>query len=232
MASEQKLTVTRAKRLKQMMQMKHIQRGICDQCGLETVEENIESEGLQIPIMDPDTGKPTNLSLMDYLRQFHKDKVEVRCESTECMEQQDLNLQLGQACDQTRTRAMKITQSPDMLWIQLKRFDNYGRKLTNDVPFLEELDLTEFTDDSKELRYRLYGVIGHAGESVNSGHYLAAVRNSDGNSFATINESAVKQSDRSGHEELQTPRFHGRKEYPPYVLFYMNLDRDEGETED
>lgn len=64
---------------------------------------------------------------------------------------------------------------PDTLFLHLKRFDNYGRKLSKFIKFPEKLVFKKVAKDKSV--YQLYGVIVHAGGSLGSGHYYAYCKN-------------------------------------------------------
>lgn len=68
----------------------------------------------------------------------------------------------------------RIATGPKTLCIQLNRFvkdETRFKKLTNVVKFSEHLDMTNYTNDEKPLRYRLGSVISHMGNSIDHGHY-------------------------------------------------------------
>lgn len=72
---------------------------------------------------------------------------------------------------------------PDILIIDLKRFDNNIKKISKhiDVP-LKNLDLSKYVIgyNSSKYIYNLFGVCNHIG-SVFSGHYTACIKNANNN---------------------------------------------------
>uniref|UniRef100_A0A6B2KZ39 Ubiquitin carboxyl-terminal hydrolase n=1 Tax=Arcella intermedia TaxID=1963864 RepID=A0A6B2KZ39_9EUKA len=83
-------------------------------------------------------------------------------------------------------KQLSIYQPPNILMLQLKRFDLSlnGMKINKSVVFSEHLDLkrimsplSEYTE--MDLQYELYGVIVHYGSSLFVGHYTSFV-NVDG----------------------------------------------------
>ncbi len=83
-------------------------------------------------------------------------------------------------------KRITIHEAPNVLTIQLKRFEFGGRgsKISRRVEFDFELDLSPFmSPPSPGTRrsgpppiYDLYGVLVHHGHSLHSGHYLCYVR--------------------------------------------------------
>lgn len=78
-----------------------------------------------------------------------------------------------------------ISQLPDVLVIQLKRFSNnglFGDKVQKMVAYPQVLDMEPFLSSPQqekvEMKYELYAVLVHAGFSLNSGHYYCFVRSS------------------------------------------------------
>lgn len=89
-----------------------------------------------------------------------------------------------------KTRATKkysIRSAPNILVIQLKRFDfSYAGKLSHFVTYPETLNLKSFMTDeqpslglngscAQNLNYKLYGVLVHLGYTSHSGHYFSYV---------------------------------------------------------
>lgn len=88
-----------------------------------------------------------------------------------------------------KTRATKkysIRSAPNILVIQLKRFDfSYAGKLSHFVTYPETLNLKSFMPEEepfsqngnsiRNLNYKLYGVLVHLGYTSHSGHYYSYV---------------------------------------------------------
>lgn len=80
----------------------------------------------------------------------------------------------------TARKQMSIFQAPNVLVIQLKRFEDiYGGKIDRNIIFEERLALSgHMCRDSQDVRseYTLFGTIVHSGYSQDSGHYYAYVK--------------------------------------------------------
>ena len=80
------------------------------------------------------------------------------------------------------TREMTFWNLPDILVVDLKRFDNRNRKNNALVNFpLTDLNLDKFVTgyNKHTYRYDLYGVCNHSG-GVMGGHYTSFVKNANG----------------------------------------------------
>uniref|UniRef100_A0A7N0V6W1 Ubiquitin carboxyl-terminal hydrolase n=1 Tax=Kalanchoe fedtschenkoi TaxID=63787 RepID=A0A7N0V6W1_KALFE len=94
-------------------------------------------------------------------------------------------------------KQMSILQAPNVLVIQLKRFEGiFGGKIDKDIAFEEVLVLSSFickatTDQHQD--YKLFGTIVHSGYSPESGHYYAYVKDAVGRWYC-CNDSFVTLS--------------------------------------
>lgn len=109
-------------------------------------------------------------------------------------------------------KGIKFWSLPNYLIIHLKRFDNNGNKIDNDIDFpIEDLNLTKYISEDKGDRnnyiYSLYAVNYHSGTSK-GGHYWSVCRNLD-NNWYIYNDSDVTK--------LQNMRFITKN---AYILFY------------
>ncbi|TBU33130.1 cysteine proteinase [Dichomitus squalens] len=74
-----------------------------------------------------------------------------------------------------------IHEAPAVLTVHLKRFSPMGRKIAIPIRYDERLSLEPFmSEGSFGPNYTLYGVISHAGNGPNSGHYYAHVKGANG----------------------------------------------------
>ena len=90
-------------------------------------------------------------------------------------------------------KQMLISEAPNILAIQLKRFafGKYGMKIENKISFPLRLDMSQYISrdnqvgktaknkgkgDSGPIIYSLYGVLVHSGHSLHSGHYYCYVK--------------------------------------------------------
>ena len=94
---------------------------------------------------------------------------------------------------------MLVWRFPNILIIHLKRFDNNGNKINNNVDFpINNLDLRKYCCgyDKKKSVFSLYGVCNHIG-SINSGHYYSYCKhnedwyNYDDDNISIISESKI-----------------------------------------
>lgn len=106
-------------------------------------------------------------------------------------------------------RVTKITRLPNTLVITLKRFDALGNKKRENVTIPHEITLPDnihVFDGSR--RYALYAMGCHQGNQ-HGGHYYAAVKNDEDDSWTVLNDELVRPNASrlvAGHE--------------PYMLFY------------
>lgn len=100
------------------------------------------------------------------------------------------------------------------LAIQLKRFnqDRDTTKINKIVKFEETMDISRIVSTSEkdkvDLKYNLYSIIVHTGETINDGHYMAYVKSSNGIWYCMDNEI------------VQVASLKRLMEEKPYMLFY------------
>ncbi|KAI3809659.1 hypothetical protein L1987_19256 [Smallanthus sonchifolius] len=94
-------------------------------------------------------------------------------------------------------KQMSILQTPNILVIQLKRFEGiYGRKIDKAITFEEMLVLSSFmckTSQDPHPEYKLFATIVHSGCSPDSGHYYAYIKDAIGRWYC-CNDSYVSVS--------------------------------------
>ncbi|XP_065861673.1 ubiquitin carboxyl-terminal hydrolase 25 [Euphorbia lathyris] len=94
-------------------------------------------------------------------------------------------------------KQMSILQAPNVLVIQLKRFEGiFGGKIDKAIAFEEVLVLSSFMcKGSQDLgpEYNLFGTIVHSGYSPESGHYYAYIKDAMGRWYC-CNDSYVTLS--------------------------------------
>ncbi|KAB5534581.1 hypothetical protein DKX38_017667 [Salix brachista] len=93
-------------------------------------------------------------------------------------------------------KQMSILQAPNVLVIQLKRFEGiFGGKIDKAIAFKEFFILSSFmskTSQDPQPEYNLFGTIVHSGYSAESGHYYAYIKDAIGrwyccnDSFVTV----------------------------------------------
>ncbi|CEG41380.1 ubiquitin-specific protease [Plasmopara halstedii] len=111
----------------------------------------------------------------------------------------DYNAWKCSQCGQ-RSRAEKglsIAKCPNVLMIQLKRFDVMSGKIKRHIEFPQMLDIaigmSKNCDDlhRKRTKYELHAVLVHAGYSTDCGHYFAFVKGSSGQWYE-MNDDSVR----------------------------------------
>lgn len=94
-------------------------------------------------------------------------------------------------------RSIQFWNFPTILVIDLKRFNNMGRKNNKLIHFpIENMDLTKYVIGyNKKYIYDLYGICNHSG-NCQGGHYTAYVKNLNG-SWYHYNDTNVSKIDES-----------------------------------
>ncbi|KAL4555275.1 hypothetical protein LXL04_037890 [Taraxacum kok-saghyz] len=94
-------------------------------------------------------------------------------------------------------KQMSIVQAPNILVIQLKRFEGiFGGKIDKAIAFEEVLVLSSFmckTSQDPHPEYKLFATIVHSGFSPDSGHYYAYIKDAIGRWYC-CNDSYVSVS--------------------------------------
>ncbi|XP_057465459.1 ubiquitin carboxyl-terminal hydrolase 25-like [Actinidia eriantha] len=94
-------------------------------------------------------------------------------------------------------KQMSLLQAPNILVIQLKRFEGiFGGKIDKTIAFEEVLVLSNYmckASQDAHPQYNLFGTIVHSGFSPDSGHYYAYIKDAMGRWYC-CNDSFVKLS--------------------------------------
>ncbi|XP_022717448.1 ubiquitin carboxyl-terminal hydrolase 25-like isoform X2 [Durio zibethinus] len=94
-------------------------------------------------------------------------------------------------------KQLSICQAPNILVIQLKRFEGiFGTKIDRLIKFEEVLVLSSFmckASQDRQPEYNLFGTIVHSGYSPESGHYYAYIKDAMGRWYR-CNDSFVSLS--------------------------------------
>ncbi|GMP53312.1 hypothetical protein CsSME_00018802 [Camellia sinensis var. sinensis] len=97
----------------------------------------------------------------------------------------------------TARKQMSLLQAPNVLVIQLKRFEGvFGGKIDKAIAFEEVLVLSSYmckASQDTHVEYKLFGTIVHSGFSPDSGHYYAYIKDAMGRWYC-CNDSYVKLS--------------------------------------
>jgi ubiquitin C-terminal hydrolase len=124
-------------------------------------------------------------------------------------------------CAEKRT---KIWRLPPLLIIHLGRFRQGGRnraKVKTNVLFDDVLDMAPYVEANKEgsLRYRLFAVIEHIGESQDMGHHVACAKNHRLQLWHRYNDDCHLQLTERGQWHSQNA----------YILFYERIAREDAD---
>uniref|UniRef100_A0A8R1XSP5 Ubiquitin carboxyl-terminal hydrolase 36 n=1 Tax=Onchocerca volvulus TaxID=6282 RepID=A0A8R1XSP5_ONCVO len=111
-------------------------------------------------------------------------------------------------------RSSRILRAPNILLIQLKRFNSFGGKIGVHVNFSLKLDLDRYVHRAGESHnYELTGIVQHMGNAVEHGHYVAVVRGFDGRSYYLFDD---EQRHRISLSDLHSTQ--------AYILLYVRGD--------
>ncbi|KAF2118720.1 hypothetical protein BDV96DRAFT_642896 [Lophiotrema nucula] len=133
-------------------------------------------------------------------------------------------------CDQTGTvtRSYAINAGPQYLCVPLQRtsaFSAVPYKVKTRPTIPEILDLTDFQTNSRTpLRYRLRSVVSHNGANMMAGHYLATVREPDGEVSQISDETVF--SDIDDINLTRSPQRCSGRDFDVYILFYERIEED------
>ena len=125
-----------------------------------------------------------------------------------------LNIQFSCQNEGEMKGKKSIYRPPMALAIQLQRFnqDRDQTKINKVVQFEQVMDISRTITESEKanvaLKYNLYGMIVHTGQTINDGHYKAYVKSSNGIWYCMDNENVHV----NGLNKLM--------EEKPYMLFY------------
>jgi len=129
-------------------------------------------------------------------------------------------------CDQCKKlsparKQMSVYRAPNVLVIQMKRFENiYGGKIDRHVHFEERLCLAGYMCRAgKDARpeYTLYGVVVHAGGSQDSGHYYSYVKESGGKWYCCDDASVAQVNSQTVLAEKAYMLFYVRSTLSPKI---------------
>jgi ubiquitin C-terminal hydrolase len=175
----------------------------CKKCGHVSTNEGEVEGTISVPIQP----RIQNGDLSAYLKKYFNDHVF----GFKCNKCKD---------DSKKYRPRHIAHSPDLILIQLKRFNGQGRKDSYPVPFSTTLDLNSYRTPSNRTNseYELSAVVSHSG-TTSSGHYRCAAKGADKcwNIFDDSNVTIAKTA------QVTDPG--NGKGWTPYLLFYQRVLR-------
>lgn len=114
---------------------------------------------------------------------------------------------------ETMQKGIKFWSFPNILVIDIKRFNASNRKIQILVDFpLENLNLSKYVIgyNKDSYIYDLYGVCNHSGSSL-GGHYTSYVKNANGKWYH-YNDTSVTEIDKSLEKQIVSPK--------AYCFFY------------
>jgi ubiquitin C-terminal hydrolase len=127
----------------------------------------------------------------------------------------------GYKCDEcketaTNRRNRFIAHSPDIVIVQLKRFDPFGQKDKHPIPFSTSLDLNAYRASTNKTNstYNLSAVVSHAG-GTNGGHYRCIAKGKD-DSWSIFDDAKVMRAKESQALDPGMGRY-----WTPYLLFFQ-----------
>ncbi|MGE0206980.1 MAG: ubiquitin carboxyl-terminal hydrolase, partial [Candidatus Babeliales bacterium] len=137
-----------------------------------SVPKTDDAQNLDLPIQN-NSGKNLN-SLQECLQNYFAiEKIDEYIIYKKGMKETAANIQEKRAdC----TKQLKMSKAPEILFISLKRFDNFGQKLHNQISIPEKLDIKNYVNTKGQpTDYELISVIVQGG-GAKGGHYWAYVR--------------------------------------------------------
>ncbi|PMD56484.1 cysteine proteinase [Hyaloscypha bicolor E] len=128
----------------------------------------------------------------------------------------------GYKCDECKEtsdnrRSRLISHSPDVVILQMMRFDPMGRKDKHPVPFSSTLDLNAYRTSTNKTNstYSLAAVVQHSG-GTGGGHYRCVARGKDQN-WNIFDDARVIR----GKESVALDPGSKGKSWTPYLLFFQ-----------
>uniref|UniRef100_A0AC35UDN9 USP domain-containing protein n=1 Tax=Rhabditophanes sp. KR3021 TaxID=114890 RepID=A0AC35UDN9_9BILA len=103
----------------------------------------------------------------------------------------------GYKCEECKTTVTAIKKSillraPNVLLIQLKRFNFYGKKIKTNLKTEMEINLQpHMYNSSAPMKYKLQSYIEHHGTNIAFGHYTTVCRDLAQNKFSHYDDDAV-----------------------------------------
>ena len=85
------------------------------------------------------------------------------------------------------SQTTQFTEDPEVLIFQLKRFNNNGQKLVQEISVPSRLNLPSGTP------YQIIGTANHYGRTINSGHYTASLYDKTTQKFVLVNDETQNE---------------------------------------
>jgi ubiquitin C-terminal hydrolase len=133
----------------------------------------------------------------------------------------------GYKCDHCKDattdkqRSRKLAHSPDIVTVQLKRFNWAGQKDSHPVPIntLLNLNANRTSNNKSNSGYELSAVVLHQG-SLNGGHYISMAKGADGQ-WLEFDDNHVSRV--SGGEMAALTDKGKAGGFTPYLCFYQRV---------
>ena len=172
----------------------------CTKCG--HVSTNCgETEGILSVELQP---RISGGNLSKYLNKYFSYSVEgYRCD--ECKD-----------TSRSKQRFRQIAHSPDIVILQMKRFDGFGRKDKHPVEFSSTLDLNKYRKSTNKTNcvYRLSAVVSHSG-GTDGGHYRCIAKGKD-ECWSVFDDARMTRA-----KEIHALDSGKGKSWSPYLLFFQ-----------
>ncbi|KAL8809635.1 MAG: hypothetical protein Q9223_007896, partial [Gallowayella weberi] len=130
----------------------------CNTCGARSKQATSEAS-ISLVVLPKIQGG----DLKAYISRYMEESLEWRCERC-------------QVSAPDNRRSLALQSSPEVLLVQLKCFDDYGRKVSvRGLDYESELDLNDFRAPSNKVHsvYALHAIVAHAGD-CGGGHYICS----------------------------------------------------------
>jgi ubiquitin carboxyl-terminal hydrolase 10 len=169
----------------------------CGKCGHQSRTKGNEDSSFSVAI----SPKIPQGSVSQYLHKYINETVE------------------GYRCDRCKElsnakKSQEISHGPEILVVQLKRFDHDRRKDKSPVVIDHTLNLNQYrtANNKQSLKYELKAVIKHSGNS-NFGHYICSAVGPDDRWYAFDDQKKT----------VSTPEAatNGKSSFTPYILYYQ-----------
>lgn len=172
----------------------------CENCGYASRSDGNEERLLSIPIRPKLQNSTLEAYIIKYMEEIIHDYTCEKCKFKS-----------------NKQRNQKIVYAPDVLLVQLKRFNHNGQKDSLRVNYRSDLDLSRFSADASQgpLSYELKSIVSHTGGTA-GGHYVAMVRSHSSKQWIEFDDDYV----RSVSLDRVLDPSKGNYGFTPYLLVF------------
>jgi ubiquitin C-terminal hydrolase len=170
---------------------------VCSKCGHQSRTKGNVDSNFSLAL----SPKIPKGSVSDYLQKYINETIEgYRCDG--CKQISNVR------------KYQEISHAPEILVIQLKRFDHDRRKDNSTVGINHTLDLNQYREanNKSNLKYELKAVIKHSGTS-DFGHYICSAVGPDGNWYLFDDQKKTVSTPLAATDE--------KARFTPYILFFQ-----------